>query len=296
MTFISYAQNAEDVMLWRALKAVKNGFYIDVGANDPEYDSVTKVFYDAGWSGINIEPLRDHYDDLVRRRPRDINLQCAAGAEVGVTELWECDIRGWASASSAVISQHQAKGYEGIFRTVQVRTLMDICAEHAPGEIHFIKIDVEGFEADVVAGLDLHQVRPWVLVIEAVEPSTGANVYESWEPSILLANYSLAYADGLNRFYVSHEHAELLVHFRYPPSVLDNYIRLRQYNLERQLKQAELAVQQAELRTQQANRNAESLQQTLDALVSSRSWRITAPLRSTLTSLRRLRALFRQEP
>ena len=135
-----------------------------------------------------------------------------------------------------------------------------------------------------------------MLVIEAVEPSTGANVYESWEPSILLANYSLAYADGLNRFYVSHEHAELLVHFRYPPSVLDNYIRLRQYNLERQLKQAELAVQQAELRTQQANLNAESMQQTLDALVSSRSLRITAPLRSTLTSLRRLRALFRQEP
>ena len=95
---------------------------------------------------------------------------------------------------------------------------------------------------------------------------------------------------------MSHEHAELLVHFRYPPSVVDNYIRLRQYNLERQLKQAELAVQQAELRTQQANLNAESLQQTLDALVSSRSWRITAPLRSTLTSLRRLRALFRQEP
>ena len=170
-----------------------------------------------------------------------------------------------------------------------MRTLREICAEHAPGEIHFIKIDVEGFEADVVAGLDLRQVRPWVLVIEAFEPSTGANAHELWEPSILSANYSLAYADGLNRFYVSYEHAELLVHFRYPPSVLDDFIRLRQYNLERQLKQAELAVQQAEL-------NAEYLQQTLDALVSSRSWRITAPLRSALTGLRRLRALFRQEP
>jgi hypothetical protein len=56
MRFISYAQNFEDVMLWRALKGLKKGFYIDVGAHDPEVDSVTKAFYDRGWCGINIEP------------------------------------------------------------------------------------------------------------------------------------------------------------------------------------------------------------------------------------------------
>ena len=43
---ISYAQNFEDVILWRALKHVEAGRYIDIGANDPEKDSVTKVFYD----------------------------------------------------------------------------------------------------------------------------------------------------------------------------------------------------------------------------------------------------------
>jgi len=49
VTFISYAQNHEDVLLYRALKGVGKGFYIDVGANDPEEDSVTKAFYDRGW-------------------------------------------------------------------------------------------------------------------------------------------------------------------------------------------------------------------------------------------------------
>ena len=57
MTFVSYAQNFEDVLLWRALGHIKNGVYIDVGANSHVEQSVTKVFYDAGWSGINIEPL-----------------------------------------------------------------------------------------------------------------------------------------------------------------------------------------------------------------------------------------------
>ena len=57
MRFISYAQNNEDVLLWRALGHVRDGFYIDVGANDPVEHSVTKAFYDAGWRGISIEPL-----------------------------------------------------------------------------------------------------------------------------------------------------------------------------------------------------------------------------------------------
>ena len=57
MTVISYAQNFEDVMLWRALQHVGAGYYVDIGANDPVVDSVTRWFYEQGWSGLNIEPV-----------------------------------------------------------------------------------------------------------------------------------------------------------------------------------------------------------------------------------------------
>jgi len=46
MSLISYAQNFEDVMLWRALKHINKGFYIDVGAFSPDNDSITKFFYE----------------------------------------------------------------------------------------------------------------------------------------------------------------------------------------------------------------------------------------------------------
>ena len=75
MTFISYSQNFEDVMLWRALKHIKNGFYIDVGANHPEEDSVTKSFYENGWSGINIEPEKEFYELLEEGRESDQGFQ-----------------------------------------------------------------------------------------------------------------------------------------------------------------------------------------------------------------------------
>lgn len=74
MTFISYAQNFEDIRLWRALKHVEKGLYIDVGANHPTADSVTRAFYDRGWSGINVEPVPSYYHALCQERPRDTNL------------------------------------------------------------------------------------------------------------------------------------------------------------------------------------------------------------------------------
>ena len=87
MTFISYAQNYEDVILWRALRDVERGFYVDVGAADPEEWSVTRAFYDRGWSGINVEPLDEYFDRLTKDRPRDTNLKVAVGREAGLRTL-----------------------------------------------------------------------------------------------------------------------------------------------------------------------------------------------------------------
>jgi hypothetical protein len=75
-TMTSYAQNREDVILNRIFKDVKDGFYIDIGAYHPAVASVTKAFYDRGWSGINVEP-GSVFDELERARPRDVNLKAA---------------------------------------------------------------------------------------------------------------------------------------------------------------------------------------------------------------------------
>ena len=86
--FIMYSQDFEDWILYCAMMDIENGFYVDVGANDPCVLSVTKTFYDIGWSGINIEPLKEEYDKLCSDRPRDINLNIGAGAENGSLEFF----------------------------------------------------------------------------------------------------------------------------------------------------------------------------------------------------------------
>ncbi len=304
MIFVSYAQNFEDVMLWRALKNVEQGFYIDVGANDPEADSVTKAFYDRNWSGINIEPLATHFADLQRERPRDINLRCAAGPSKGEIDMWQCDIRGWASVDKEVIEKHTALGNIGSLEQVPMTTLTEICRQHAPAEIHFLKIDVEGFEQSVLEGMDFKNFRPWIVVVEALNPHSNEEAYQQWEDLLLSADYFLVYADGLNRFYLAGEHKELAGFFKFPPNVFDEFVRDAQVKAETratevetkahaevqqahaevqhayaEVQRAHADIQQAQVEAWQAQANAHHLHVALQAAYNSRSWRLTEPLR-----------------
>lgn len=225
MSFISYSQNAEDVLLWRALGHVENGFYIDVGANDPEEHSVTKAFYDAGWRGISIEPLPGFHQAFLEQRPRDVNLAIAAGSSNGELTLYDTpQMRGWASPEQSVAELHRSEGHEVVEMTVPVRTLASVCEEHVQGEIHFLKIDVEGFEGEVLKGMDFARWRPWVLVIEATLPNSRETRHAEWDGMVTGQGYRFVWFDGLNRYYVADEHAELAQHFGIQPNVFDDYI------------------------------------------------------------------------
>ena len=279
MSFISYAQNLEDVLLWRALKHVENGFYIDVGANDPVIESVTMAFYERGWHGINIEPIKGHLQDLSLARTRDINLLGAAGHEHGQIELWECEVRGWATASKETILMHETNGFSGKYYKVPVFPLKDICAQYVEGEIHFLKIDVEGFEKNVIDGMDFQKYRPWIVVVEATKPNSSEEIHNLWESSLLDNNYQLAYSDGLNKFYLASEKSELLINLRYPPNVFDRYIRVDQINSELRSEKAGAQAQQASERAASAEAQAQHAAAELTAVHNSLSWRLTAPLR-----------------
>ena len=100
-------------------------------------------------------------------------------------------------------------------RRVPVTTLAASLDDLGDQQVHFLKIDVEGYERRRARGADFAKVRPWIVLIEATRPPTPVPSYEAWEPLLLEAGYKFAYFDGLNRFYIAKEHTQLLTIFFY---------------------------------------------------------------------------------
>ena len=312
---ISYGQNFEDVILSRVLQDVKNGFYIDVGAHDPVVDSVTQHFYSIGWSGLNIEPQLEFFKKLNQMRPRDRNLNICAGNFDGEIQFATVTNRtGW-STSSVNHIQNLKNDNELTLKIENITqlTLSTIIKQESIREIHFLKVDVEGLEYEVLEGIDLRIYRPWVVVVESTLPGTQIASFEKWENFLLENNYQFTYADGLNRFYLAEEHKELAERFQNPPNLFDNFISLQTHNL---MLERDSLIAQIEINQRQINElNLKNMQlvevidenratlksqdneiqwliedrqvyrSQIEMLRGSWSWRITSPLRQIAEKL-----------
>ncbi len=222
-TFISYAQNFEDVMLWRALRHVEKGFYIDVGAQDPIVDSVSLSFYEKGWRGIHVEPT-PHYASLLRqKRIDDQVLQAAVSKKIGVMRFFEIPNTGISTGSKKIADEHQERGFPILEITVATVTLANIFELVDAPEVHWLKIDVEGMEGDVLRSWGSSKLRPWIVVIESTLPLTQIQSHAAWEDAIVKLGYQAAHFDGLNRYYVSKKHLELMPAFEFGPNVFDDF-------------------------------------------------------------------------
>ncbi len=297
---VSYAQNCEDVMLWRAFKDVTSGFYVDVGANSPTIDSVTQLFYDNGWHGINIEPLSPWIEQLSSRRSRDINLAVCASDKESDIELLDVRETGL-STGDLDLKEFYEDRFEVAVVPSTTTTLTAILSEHADTDIHFMKVDVEGMEYEVLNGCDFTKFRPRIVLVESIDPVSQEPNHHGWEPLLTKADYTFLYFDGLNRFYGADEHLPSLTpHFEEPPNIFDNFVRqsdeenavalqqsldtlhAKQTELETvHLRLQELLAQRADLEVElnAAEDDVLSLQAEVSELQNTLSWRVTTPLR-----------------
>lgn len=289
MTFVSYAQNFEDVLLWRALGNVPEGCYIDVGASHPDTDSVTRAFYDRGWRGINIEPMAASFLRLTAARPRDVNLQVAVGKAPGVMPFYvvEGADNGLSTLDETAASRYDELGLRSTTTPVKVDTLASICSRYAPPDIHFLKIDVEGAERAVIEGGDFSTYRPWIMLLEATAPMSTRETHAEWDELIVDAGYRFVWFDGLNRFYIAREHYDRLAkYFRTPPNVFDDFLRAADSEWTRALTRAETRVEELQNRAMAAETRVSVAQDTAEAAQTRALQAEIAALRHQVASAR----------
>lgn len=223
-----YSQNFEDVLLARIFADIERGTYVDIGCHHELQDSVTRHFYERGWSGINVDPVFEHIQEYAYRE-RDINLNLAAGAMASKSLFTVIDGSGLSSFHETHVKSARDHGLDSVHeRLVEIRTLNSILDEHLfPGkQIAFLKIDVEGHELEVLKGIDLGRYRPIVILVETTKPVSTELVGNVAEISDYICNnsYDEVYFDGINTWFLASEEKHQRLHsFSYPIGVFDGF-------------------------------------------------------------------------
>jgi len=140
-----------------------NGIYIEAGANDGLAQSNTYTLQtQLNWKGILIEPSKYAYDLCKINRPGNIILQTALIADSTINSInGDFDGNLMSSVSGARLNRN-------FFNTVSATTLNSILKMYNPkaNVIDYLSLDVEGFELNVLKGLDFDKFTFKFLQIE----------------------------------------------------------------------------------------------------------------------------------
>ena len=184
----------EQALVQKFFSRETQGFFVDVGANDPVLDSQSFHLERLGWRGLLIEPL-PAYCELLRRHRLSQVVECACSSPENHGKNMSIKVAGVHSSLEPNLIAVGAKA-EAVAQ-VQVRTLDSVLREHAvaPG-FDLLSIDVEGHEMEVFKGVDLRLWRPRLVLLE--DHVTGHQKHQYMRSQ----GYQLLLRTGLNSWYV----------------------------------------------------------------------------------------------
>ncbi|NBP67066.1 MAG: FkbM family methyltransferase, partial [Bacteroidetes bacterium] len=155
----------------------KNGFFMDIGAHDGVLINNTLYFEkNNNWTGINVEPMKNIYDKLVINRPNCININAAVCNSNGEAEFYSNT--GYTEMISGLKDKFDPRHLERLQREnyqmgastevikVNTKTVESICDEHNIKQIHYLSIDVEGAEFDVIKSINFNKVFIDIIAFE----------------------------------------------------------------------------------------------------------------------------------
>lgn len=172
---MSFSQEGEDLVLMRFLENKDNGFYIDIGAHHPFRFSNTYLFYQKGWSGINIDAMPGSMDAFKIFRPRDIDLEIPVSFNKQMLKYYSFNEPALNTFSEEEAKKKNRLRDYKIIETIEMETypLADILDKYLPlnKTIDFMTIDVEGLDFDVLKSNDWNKYRPELILIESLRSS-----------------------------------------------------------------------------------------------------------------------------
>lgn len=144
-------------------KNKRNGFYIELGANDGLFQSNTAFFEkNMGWTGILIEPSIKGFEQCIINRPKSICLNYACVSDDYDKEFIFGDF--FDNHPMGSVSGNRLKRVD--LMKVKATTLEKILDDHNVSNIDFLSLDTEGYELNILKGMNLDKYRPKYMLIE----------------------------------------------------------------------------------------------------------------------------------
>ena len=165
---VFYSQSGQDEILEKhVFRGYKRGFFVNIGAWDGVcFDNTLFFERERNWTGINIEPLPDRYQSLVQNRPSCKNFNIAVGDRNGDAEF--IAITGDTSMLSGIKENYDPRHLARIARetaeynteartiNVPVKRLDTLFKEQDVRRVHYMSIDAEGSEMNIVRSIDFN--------------------------------------------------------------------------------------------------------------------------------------------
>ncbi|MEM4360234.1 MAG: FkbM family methyltransferase [Candidatus Bilamarchaeaceae archaeon] len=199
----SYAQSGEDMILDTIFGHLSHGYYVDVGAHDPFFQSNTQYFYEKGWTGINIDANEDSIKMLSKIRKRDKNILAFISNEEREFDFYiyekspysSCFYRSDIPSKIKKIKKVKSVRLEKIFEQEKIKN------------INFLSIDTEGNDFNVLLSFDIKKIRPQIIIVE----SFCYNIFDDLNTEITKYlrdnDYFYFCKTVTNTFYISKEFA-----------------------------------------------------------------------------------------
>lgn len=169
-----YGDGIDKLLYEQYFKDVYNGFFVECGASNGMFMSVCRFFEETmGWSGINIEPVPEYYNELTKNRPHCRNLNLALSNTNSIKEFTNpvapnIPFPGWGSLSWNPEFENSLSKHNCRYDKFNVITVLfsDIFTENR--EIDLFVLDVEGHEIEALEGILTLNVKylPKVMCIE----------------------------------------------------------------------------------------------------------------------------------
>jgi FkbM family methyltransferase len=201
----SFSQGAED-LVFEDIIPKSNGFYVDVGCNEPVRFSNTFGLYLKGWRGITVDANKHLIEKFKTVRSSDVAI-CEAVSDGNKFVVFH---RSTTSAVST-ISEERLRSVDSIWEfksedqvEMRTRTLTQILDSliREGTSIDLLSIDVEGHDCQVLRGLDLMRYKPKVIIVEL---TVGTAEGDDIRAYLLDNGYKLLYFCGLSAFFITDE-------------------------------------------------------------------------------------------